>query len=250
MTIADTKTEDPSKSSPMKVRKFSEEYWIQNPNGVVRCSAHSSQTGRRCCKPALAGATVCRSHGGAAKHVRNAARIRLVNAADRMARELLKMALDDNVSDSVKLTAIRDALDRAGLAAKTEIEISARPYETIFDVMSLEGGKRDEYRRLLGIESAFECDGADLARYVGAPVQDDDLIVDAEAGDVIDAEVDYLVPNPSQEDTDERGSAFDSEPWASPNPSPFDSAPRPGTALMTLEEAAHQAAVLRTAHRR
>jgi|SRR6516165_5691186 len=228
---------DPSKDSP-RIRQYSVEYW-ERKNDLGRCTAHSSQHGRRCMKPALAGATVCRMHGGAAKHVRNAARVRLANAADRMARELLRMALDDNVADSVKLTAIRDALDRAGLAAKTEIEISARPYETIFDTMSLEGGKRDEYRRLLGIESAFECDGADLARYVGAPVQDD----------VIEAEVDYLIPNPSsQADDDERGSAFDSGPWASP--SPFEPPATPGTALVPYDEAVHQAAVLRTAHRR
>jgi len=244
MTIADTKTEDPSKSSPMKVRKFSEEYWIQNPNGVVRCSAHSSQTGRRCCKPALAGATVCRSHGGAAKHVRNAARIRLVNAADRMARELLKMALDDNVSDSVKLTAIRDALDRAGLAAKTEIEISAKPYEMIFE--TLEGGKRDEYRKMLGIETAAEATGADLARYVGMEVQDD------ESDLVVEAEIDYLIPNDDPQSITpadyENGSAFDSELA----PSPFaPTAPvTPGTALVPYDEAVHAAAVLRTAYRR
>ena len=40
-----------------------------------------------------------------------------------MACELLKMATDDNVADSIKLAAIRDALDRAGLAAKNAVEV-------------------------------------------------------------------------------------------------------------------------------
>jgi hypothetical protein len=73
------------------------------------------------------GSTVCRVHGGAAPHTQLAARVRLQNAADRMARELLKMAIDENVSDSVKLTAIRDALDRGGVGAKAEVDVSISP---------------------------------------------------------------------------------------------------------------------------
>jgi hypothetical protein len=34
---------------------------------------------------------------------------------------------DDNVADSVKLAAIRDALDRAGLAARTAVEVEVGP---------------------------------------------------------------------------------------------------------------------------
>lgn len=41
-----------------------------------RCTAHSSRTGERCKKAALRGATVCRSHGGAAPQVREAAQHR------------------------------------------------------------------------------------------------------------------------------------------------------------------------------
>ncbi|WP_156623143.1 hypothetical protein [Mycobacterium sp. 1164966.3] len=61
------------------------------------------------------------------------------------------MATDANVTDSVKLAAIRDALDRAGLAAKNAVEVEVgppKPYEQILDnLMVLEGGSRAEFRR-------------------------------------------------------------------------------------------------------
>ena len=78
-----------------------------------------------------------------------------------MACELLKMATDGNVADSVKLAAIRDALDRAGLAAKNAVEVELgppKPYEQIFDgIMVLEGGSRKAFRRSLGTP-----DGSDV----------------------------------------------------------------------------------------
>ena len=56
-------------------------------------------------------------------------------ASDRLARQLLNMTSDPNVADPVKLAAIKDALDRSGIQAKTavSVEVSTKPYELVFD---------------------------------------------------------------------------------------------------------------------
>ena len=111
--------------------------WSKSPVPDRQCTAHR-KNGDQCKNPAILGATVCRYHGGASKQVVHAARVRLQNAADKMARELLGMATDPNVSDSVKITAIRDALDRAGLKPVTavDLEVSTKPWEKVFEGVS------------------------------------------------------------------------------------------------------------------
>ncbi|WP_156661581.1 hypothetical protein, partial [Mycobacterium sp. 852002-51163_SCH5372311] len=118
------------------ITKWSEEWWARASPEVQanRCVAHK-KTGERCRNAAILGATVCRFHGGAAKHVKRAARARLENAADLMAKQLLGIALTAD-SEAVKLAAIRDALDRGGLKAPSEVVLSqgeTKPYETVFD---------------------------------------------------------------------------------------------------------------------
>jgi len=94
-----------------------------------RCKAHSSQTGLPCNNPPIRGGTVCRMHGGSTPAVRAAAQRRLANSADRMAALLLKIAEDKAVPHAVRLAAVKDALDRAGLTAKTAIEVELKPWE-------------------------------------------------------------------------------------------------------------------------
>lgn len=93
----------------------------------TRCIAKAKSTGRRCARAPIAGATVCRVHGGAAPQVQQSARERIV-AAQHPAIDALLRALRCNDWGAV-VRAARDLLDRAGLAApKTVIlEDERRP---------------------------------------------------------------------------------------------------------------------------
>ncbi|MFN8229228.1 MAG: hypothetical protein U0R18_21190 [Mycobacterium sp.] len=106
-------------------------------NETRRCTAHLSDgSGERCRKWAIRGGTTCATHGSGTKAAKLAARERLDNAADRMAKELLKIALTAD-SESVALAAVRDALDRTIGKAPTTVEIGAsKPYEAVFDGIS------------------------------------------------------------------------------------------------------------------
>ena len=139
-------------SAHQPIVKWSEQWWANAKPEVQahRCTAHR-KNGDRCKRAAINGGRVCTHHGGNAPAVKAKARQRIEDAADRMARELLKMAVDENVSDAVKLAAIRDALDRAGLSAKTAVSvaIAPKPWEVIFD--DITSGSRAESRRRRGM---------------------------------------------------------------------------------------------------
>ncbi|PJK24406.1 hypothetical protein [Mycolicibacterium goodii] len=112
--------------------------------------------------------TVCRTHGGAAPQVQRKAKQRLELAADRMARELLGMA-EGAQSEAVKLNAIRDALDRAGLGAKSEVTVAVKPYEQLLGDLSGVGHiSRAQHRALRG-----------------RPIIDAEIVAPADEGDPV-----------------------------------------------------------------
>lgn len=134
----------------------------RKPGRTNFCTARKTN-GDPCMNAPINGANVCRFHGGSAPQVKAAARRRLEEAADRMARELLRMAGDEGVSDNVKLAAIKDALDRAGVSARTAVDVTVdpKPWEQVFASMaagdatttSPGGGSRAESRaRRAGID--------------------------------------------------------------------------------------------------
>jgi hypothetical protein len=135
-----------------------------------------------------------------------------------MAKELLKMASDDTISDATKLKAITEALDRGGVAAKAEVEVTARAYETVFESMEM-GGSRAAFRG----EPESKAIEADDDPHTALAIDDPDWPLDVE---VIDSE-------PMTADDREHGCAG----YSAAQPSPFAPATPPGTALMTIDDA-------------
>lgn len=91
----------------------------------TRCTARR-KSGQPCSNWAIRGSNVCRMHGGGAPQVKRAAMVRLLLASDSLMAQLLLIALDKSEPTPVRLAAIRDALDRAGLSAKEELAVDVK----------------------------------------------------------------------------------------------------------------------------
>ena len=102
------------------------------PSGQL-CTAHSSRTGKPCQRPPVKGTNVCWHHGGGSPQVVAAAKRRLMMQSDRMGALLMQIAEDESMPPAVRLAAIRDVLDRAGVTAKTEVEVTVAPWQQIVD---------------------------------------------------------------------------------------------------------------------
>ena len=98
-----------------------------------RCHA-KKKNGERCKKAAILGGRVCGTHGGSAPQVRNAARRRLMEAADPAAARLVELL--DSDDERIRLGAAKDLLDRAG--HKPPTEVSFVPTETLMDMLEEE----------------------------------------------------------------------------------------------------------------
>ena len=105
------------------VRKY-----VKDPDRV-ECGARTSD-GDPCKNPPMLGGKRCRMHGGAAPQVKRKAHERLAKRVPEMLRKLRDLTEDDSVPPQVRLAAIRDWLDRAGIDRKIEVEVSAtNPFE-------------------------------------------------------------------------------------------------------------------------
>lgn len=168
-------------------RKPKEVVWSDgrrpDPNRV--CTARKTN-GEPCTRIAIAGGNVCPAHGGKSPMIRAKARARIEAAADRMAKRVLKIAEDDDAPPAVQLAAAKDALDRAGLSAKTAVEVSVdpKPFEQLLSGMAtLTGGSRAASRADRGVDDDQDADTAWIAEELAA-------------SNVIDVEVEDPAPRP------------------------------------------------------
>jgi hypothetical protein len=123
-------------STPERVVKYSEDWWATRSPEVRARRCHATNgNGDQCGKVSMEAQKVCGTHGGRAPQSKLAARRRLDEAADRMAKELLGIAIGAE-SEAVKLSAVKDVLDRAGLKPPAQVELSAKPPEPYEELLS------------------------------------------------------------------------------------------------------------------
>lgn len=115
------------------------------------CTARKTN-GQPCRNPKITGAEVCGTHGGRAPQVMRKAMARLQNNADRLVQAELAIALDEQQPAPVRLAALRDALDRAGLKSseKVELQHSMKPWESILTEITRVPSERadEEYAQM------------------------------------------------------------------------------------------------------
>lgn len=109
---------------PMKEYDDGQPFEPYTDTGLPRCHAKSrSRNGGQCGNPAIPGGNVCRMHGGASPNALAAAQQRLQEmiprALDRLATEL-----DQGDNSMARLKAVKEVLDRAGLAGMMKVEHS------------------------------------------------------------------------------------------------------------------------------
>lgn len=82
---------------------------------MTQCHATSKGSGKPCQRQAVAGATVCRVHGGAAPQVKNAARLRLLALVDPALATLARAVKGKGKPNGVEIRAATEILNRVGM---------------------------------------------------------------------------------------------------------------------------------------
>lgn len=137
------------------------------------CAART-RSGVPCKRSPIKGAVVCRAHGGAAPQVQARARERLALASENMVVLLQRIATDEKEPVAVRLAAIKDVLDRAGVSAKTVVSLETELWQDVIADILAEAPTEDAAPQLPAgrsgqpvIEASYTVSDEDLSRPVG-----------------------------------------------------------------------------------
>lgn len=101
----------------------------------IRCKARSSRTGEPCKRYPIQGATVCRTHGGAAPQVQRKARERL-EALVPKAISRLDSLIDRDEFPTVQFQASKAVIEFAEGRAKERVEVTGKDGAALIPTMS------------------------------------------------------------------------------------------------------------------
>lgn len=114
-----------------------------NEGRVIVAGEENQPLLRPCGKPAILGGAVCVKHGGGTEVVKNAAKMRLLAASDKLIGALITIALDATQDAKARVAAINSALDRAGIKGITEITVDTPQWRNMLGEMFDEWGTGD-----------------------------------------------------------------------------------------------------------
>lgn len=137
------------------VDELDPEYWNQFRRGTRECSGISYvrdarggyivdleliRLQRPCLAAPLNGAQICQKHGGQVASVREAAQRRLSHAAEKAANTLITLTdpkdeLGEPVEQNVRVKAANSVLDRAGVKAGVDLEVTIPGYKDVLQQM-------------------------------------------------------------------------------------------------------------------
>ena len=161
--------------------------WADGRTPSNLCKA-TRRDGTPCRRAPIQGATVCRAHGGAAPQVKAKAQQRLLEKVPKMLRMLNEIASNEKIPPAVRLAAIRDWLDRAGVDRKIEVELTSSSFSEF--VAGIVATVDDE--DVPTVSAGF------AARLNGIDVVDAEVVEDIAASPAV-ADAPIRVPYPTSE---------------------------------------------------
>lgn len=114
--------------------------YVRDDEGRYVLDREGVRLSRPCMSWRMKGSTVCLKHGGGTKAARNAAKLRLLAAADSLVGHLLSIAFDKETSAKDRIAAINSALDRCDIKGGVEVSVELKPYERLLAEWVKESG--------------------------------------------------------------------------------------------------------------